>query len=216
MDRQALIDRFEQEMGMVQREGVDQLMDYIRKSDFYVAPASTRYHLACEGGLLQHSLNVLDALRGILEPSAEGHQLEYKVAGVVVDTIPEESAILISLLHDICKTHFYRLSTRNQKNKDTGRWEQVPYFEVEDAMPLGHGSKSAMIVKEYITLTPKEMYAIWWHMGFTGNGEDHTLGSAIEKHPIIWALHTADLMASRMMELRTGNKDAFGGAIRGR
>ena len=64
MNTKSNIARFEEELGKVQRPGMDKLLEYIRKSDFYRAPASTKYHLSCEGGLLQHSLNVLDALRG--------------------------------------------------------------------------------------------------------------------------------------------------------
>ena len=59
MDRQALITRFEAELGKVNRPGIDKLMGYIRGSDFYTAPASTKFHLSCEGGLLQHSLNAM-------------------------------------------------------------------------------------------------------------------------------------------------------------
>ena len=66
------IARFERELGKVQRPGMDKLLEYIRKSDFYTAPASTKYHLAAPGGLLQHSLNVLDALRGLLNWRSDG------------------------------------------------------------------------------------------------------------------------------------------------
>ena len=61
-NRQANIHRFEAEMTKVTRDGVDKLMAFIRKSDMYAAPASTRFHLSVTGRLLQHSLNVLDAL----------------------------------------------------------------------------------------------------------------------------------------------------------
>ena len=68
------ITRFEAELTKVQRSGMDKLLEYIQGSDFYRAPASTKYHLACPGGLLQHSLNVLDALRGLLQwNSIESH-----------------------------------------------------------------------------------------------------------------------------------------------
>jgi len=210
MDRQTLIDRFEAEMSKVQRPGVDKLMEYIRKSDFYTAPASTKYHLSCEGGLLQHSLNVLDALRSILVWNPITEKMEYFVGGTLADAIPEESLIVIALLHDICKTYFYGTSTRNVKNEHTGRWEKVPYYTVEDRMPLGHGDKSVMIIKQYMDLTNREMYAIWWHMGMTGNYENDTaVGASIEKYPIVLALQTADMMASKIMEANTGNKEGF-------
>lgn len=210
-----LIARFEAEMARVKRPGVDKLMDYIRKSDFYTAPASTKFHLSCESGLLQHSLNVLDALRGLLDENQvneDGTEMWfYIVAGHPVIQISDESLIIIALLHDICKTYFYSTSTRNVKNEKTGKWEKVPFYTVNDLMPLGHGPKSAMLVKNYIKLTSEEMYAIWWHMGFTDQNTDTlSLTAAIQKYPIIWALHTADMMASSFMEDKDGNKDGFG------
>ncbi len=208
MDIKTLIARFEAEIEKVQRPGIDKLMAYIRKSDFYEAPASTKYHLSCEGGLLQHSLNVLDALRGSMTPTQDG-QWEYRAAGTVIDTIPDESVLVMALLHDICKTYFYTVSLRNAKNEQTGKWEKVPYFSVKDRMPLGHGDKSVMIIKQYIELSNREMYAIWWHMGYTDTQDTLALGNAIEMYPAVWALHNADMMASRMMEDDAGNKEPF-------
>ena len=207
MNREQNIARFEAELGKIKRPGIDKLMNYIRKSDFYTAPASTRYHLSCEGGLLQHSLNVLDVLRGILAQTEDGW--EYRVAGKTVLTIPDESVTIIALLHDICKTYFYTTSMRNAKNEQTGRWEKVPYYTVSDKMPLGHGPKSAMIVKQYMELTTPEMYAIWWHMGFTDTSDTLALGQAIDAQPIVWAMHTADMMASHFMEAEKGNSEQF-------
>lgn len=215
MNRESNIARFEAELSKVQRPGMDKLLEYIRRSDFYTAPASTKYHLSCEGGLLQHSLNVLDALRGLLTFSADGEapvKCEYRVAGKTVATVPHDSVIIAALLHDICKTFFYTTSTRNAKNEKTGKREKVPYYTVDDKMPLGHGSKSAMIIKQYMELTTEEMYAIWWHMGFSesaGGTDMATIKQAIEKHPFIWALHTADMMASSFMEADKGNRGAF-------
>ena len=210
MNTKSNIAHFEEELGKVQRPGVDKLLEYIRKSDFYRAPASTKYHLSCEGGLLQHSLNVLCALRGLLERDADGNWV-YAVNGIPVANIPNESVIITALLHDICKTYFYTVSTRNAKNEATGKWEKVPYYTVDDKMPLGHGAKSAMIIKQYMELTTEEMYAIWWHMGFTNSsGTDTlTLSQAIDKYPLIWALHTADMMASHFMEADKGNRSGF-------
>ena len=209
MDIQNNIARFETELAKVQRPGMDKLLEYIQKSDFYKAPASTKYHLACPGGLLQHSLNVLDALRGLLSWRSDG-VWEYRAAGKVVDTIPDDSVIMMALLHDICKTHFYGTSTRNVKNETTGRWEKVPFYTVNDMMPLGHGPKSAMIIKQYTTLTTMEMYAIWHHMGMTGDYENDTaVGKSMEMYPAVLALHTADMMASRFMEGEKENVELF-------
>ena len=203
------IARFEAELAKVQRPGMDKLLEYIQKSDFYKAPASTKYHLAAPGGLLQHSLNVLDALRGLLSWRSDG-VWEYRAAGKVVDTLPDDSVIVMALLHDICKTHFYGTSTRNVKNDATGRWEKVPFYTVNDMMPLGHGPKSAMIIKQYTTLSSQEMYAIWHHMGRTGDYEnDAAVGKSIEMYPAVLALQTADMMATRFMEGEKENLEKF-------
>ena len=208
-NRQANINRFEAEMAKVTRDGVDKLMAFIRKSDMYAAPASTRFHLSVTGGLLQHSLNVLDALRANLTKNDDG-TYSYEVAGVPAARVTEENVIIMALLHDICKTYFYSTSTRNVKNEKTGKWEKVPFYTVNDLMPLGHGPKSAMLIKNYIKLTSEEMYAIWWHMGFTDQHTDTmSLAAAIQKYPIVWALHTADMMASNFMEDKDGNKKDF-------
>ena len=204
------ITRFEAELSKVQRPGMDKLLEYIRGSDFYRAPASTKYHLACPGGLLQHSLNVLDALRGLLQWNNVEKHWEYHTACKIVDIIPDDGVIMMALLHDICKTHFYSTSTRNQKNERTGQWEKVPFYTVNDMMPLGHGAKSAMIVKQYTTLTSQEMYAIWHHMGMTGNYEnDIAVGKSIEMYPAVLALQTADMMASKFMEGEKENRELF-------
>lgn len=204
------ITRFEAELSKVRRPGMDKLLEYIRGSDFYRAPASTKYHLACPGGLLQHSLNVLDALRGLLQWNSIESRWEYHAACKIVDTIPDDGVIMMALLHDICKTHFYSTGTRNQKNEKTGQWEKVPYYTIKDMMPLGHGAKSAMIVKQYTPLTSQEMYAIWHHMGFNGDYEnDAAVGKSIEMYPAVLALQTADMMASKFMEDEKENRQLF-------
>lgn len=107
MTIQENIARFEAELAKVNRPGMDKLLAYIRKSDFYKAPASTKYHLSCEGGLLQHSLNVLDALRGILTLAITIEVASDTTHPYAVNA--KAYAALLDLLTDICK--------RNGKNK---------------------------------------------------------------------------------------------------
>lgn len=206
MDRQANIERFEMEMAKVNRPGVDKLMGYLRKSDMYSAPASTRFHLSVTGGLLQHSLNVLDALEGAMRVNEDG-TYSYMVAGKNVATITEESLVIMTLLHDVCKTNFYSTVMKWRKDKNN-KWEQYETFEVDDKVPYGHGEKSVMMIEEFMKLKAEERYAIRWHMGFT-ESDTRSLGNAIDKYPIIWALHTADTAASHFMEELTGNKLAY-------
>ena len=205
------ISRFEQLLSSVQRDGIDKLMRYIKKNtDFYKAPASTRFHLACEGGLLQHSLNVYDCLTA---------KRESPIWKDVLKDIPAESFILIALLHDLCKANTYVEGTKNQKTYDPEKvaaaegwqrkhdaqgdfiWETVKSYQVDDQLPLGHGEKSVMLVQCYIRLSMQEVMAIRWHMGFSEAKENWSaLGSAMEKYPIVLATHEADLEASKILE----------------
>ena len=176
----------------IHREGADKLLDYLRSgTDFFTAPASTRYHGAHEGGLLEHSLNVYDCLCDILARPRmkEVYGLSYS----------DESIAIVSLLHDVCKTNFYKVGTRNQKD-ETGRWVTVPYYTIEDTLPYGHGEKSVYIVSGFMRLTREEAFAIRYHMGFSGNEEARDVGKAFEMFPLAFALSTADMEASYFLE----------------
>ena len=168
----------------VQREGIDELINFLEKSDFFTAPASTRFHGNHEGGLVEHSLKVYEILK---------HKVENNIKGI---TIPDESIIIIALLHDICKTNFYKIDYRNAKNS-LGVWEKVPYYTVEDTIPYGHGEKSVMMITEYIKLSPEEKYSIRWHMGYTEPKElSNARGATYTKYPIALLTHEADLEAT--------------------
>ena len=103
----------------IEREGMDKLIEFLEGSDFFVAPASTKYHGAFTGGLLAHSMKVYEILK--------------------TKTKDSDSVKIIALLHDICKVDFYKTEYRNVK-KD-GVWEQAPYYTVEDSIPYGHRRK---------------------------------------------------------------------------
>lgn len=201
MKEQTNIERFEDFLRKTNREGIENLIEFIRKSDFYTAPASTRYHSCHEGGLLEHSLNVFDRLM-------EKRNDTFFARKINVDY---ESIIIVSLLHDICKSYFYGTELKNKKeyhekgtkSDSNGRydWVTVPSYTIDDKIPYGHGEKSVMMIEEYIKLKPVERYAIRWHMGFTEPKENwNTLGTAIRKYPLILALHMSDLEATYLIE----------------
>lgn len=175
-------DKFINLLGEVKRPGIDKLANWLTdKSDFMTAPASARYHGAIEGGLLDHSLAVYDRFKN-----------------VPLD-ISFETTVICSLLHDICKANFYKVSQRNAKNEETGKWEKVDYFTIEDRFPYGHGEKSVYIINEFIHLTVEEAVAIRWHMGAWGAEsytEKQSLSAAMEKYPLILALQMADQAAT--------------------
>lgn len=164
----------------INREGMDKLIEFLGGTDFFDAPASTRYHGSWKGGLLAHSMKVYEILKTKTEDS--------------------DSVKIVALLHDICKTNFYKTDYRNVKNN--GVWEQVPYYTVEDNIPYGHGEKSVMMVSEFIKLTPEEKYAIRWHMGFTEPKELYgTLGQAYKKYPLALLTFEADLEATYFYDI---------------
>ena len=166
------------------REGIDKLIEFIEKTDFFKAPASTRFHGNFEGGLLEHSLKVYEILVD-----------KVKNTSIPVNT-PDESLVLIALLHDLCKVNYYKVDYRNAKN-EFGEWEKVPYYTVEDTIPYGHGEKSVMMITEYIKLTSEEKYCIRWHMGFSEPKELYgTLGEAFKKYPTALLVNEADLEAT--------------------
>ena len=176
----------------ITREGADKLLDFLLNgSDFFTAPASTRYHGAHEGGLVEHSLNVYDCLKDMMERPRmkEVYGIEY----------PEESIAIAALLHDICKVNFYKTSYRNVKD-ETGRWQSVPYYTIEDTLPYGHGEKSAYIVSAYMRLTRDEAFAIRYHMGFSGTEDPGNVGRALEMFPLAYATCCADMEAAFLME----------------
>lgn len=171
------------------REGMEEVINFLEKSDFFKAPASTRFHGDYEGGLAEHSMKVYEILKE-----------KVKTASIQIDT-PEESLIIMALLHDICKANYYKVDYRNAKNS-LGEWEKVPYYTVDDTIPYGHGEKSVMMLTEYIKLTNEEKYAIRWHMGFSEPKENYVpLGLAYKKYPIALLLNEADLESSYFFDI---------------
>ena len=183
-------EKFIQLLRKTNREGIEDLINFIEeKTDFFTAPASTRFHGSHEGGLLEHSMKVYEIL-------------DYKIKNNVIDLhVPEDTIIIVSLLHDICKVNFYKVDYRNAKNA-RGEWEKVPYYTIDDTIPYGHGEKSVMMLTEYIKLTSEEKYSIRWHMGFSEPKEVYSsLGAAYKKYPLALLVNEADLEATYFYDM---------------
>lgn len=175
----------------IHREGADRLLEWLQTTDFFTAPASTRYHCACPAGLVMHSINVYEVMM-------EKH--------FDPETDSAESFALCTLLHDVCKAQFYKVSSRNVKNERTGQWEKVPYYVIEDAFPYGHGEKSVFLIERFVRLKPAEATAIRWHMGGfddAARGGNFSISVAYDKYPIAVKLHLADLEATYLREKET-------------
>lgn len=159
----------------INREGADELLAWLEGTDFFSAPASTRFHGAYAGGLVEHSVNVFERL---------GRR--------------DETGAIVALLHDICKANFYTVEYRNKKID--GVWQSVPCYVVDDKFPLRHGEKSVFIINQFMKLTAEEAMAIRWHMGGFDDSKSPALSAAWEKYPLGVLLHCADLQASYIDE----------------
>ncbi len=175
----------------IKREGADKLLAYLTdQSDFFTAPASTRYHGSYEGGLCEHSLNVYSCLKDFMTRPRmkEMYGISYS----------DESIAIAALLHDLCKINFYVPGTRNVK--ENGVWKTVPTYTINDTLPYGHGEKSVYIISGFMRLTRDEAFAIRYHMGFSTNDDPGTVGKALEMFPLAFALTVADMEAAYFIE----------------
>ena len=176
----------------IDRPGADKFLAWLSATDFFTAPASTRYHLSREGGLAEHSLNVYYRLRRLVEEETGGN----------LDEADEEHVAIVALLHDVCKANYYGVEMRNRKN-EAGIWEKVPFYVVNDQLPFGHGEKSVYLINQCMPLTAEETMAIRLHMGYSDNdfkAGGQSVSNAFNRYPLAVLLHIADLMASHIDE----------------
>lgn len=174
----------------IKRNGLEDLLTFLHTSDFFTAPASAKYHGAVENGLVKHSLAVYENF--------------WKIAPIFDFThTPEndESAAIVCLFHDICKADFYKTAYRNVKNEETGAWEKVPYYSIDEHLPFGaHGAKSMYLVSKYIRLYDDEAMAILHHMGAWDKSNYTDPGKVYSYSLLAWLLHVADEAATYVDE----------------
>lgn len=174
----------------IKREGLQKLLDWLEKSDFYEAPASTKYHGNYAGGLVHHSLNVYDCLKRIASHYEDKN-------------ISNESIAIAALFHDVCKVNFYQKGYRNVKD-ERGKWVQKEIYEINEKFPIGHGEKSCIILQWFFgKLEIHELLAIRYHMGSFDaavKGGDFGISKAYEMAPLAAMLHLADLEATYLLE----------------
>lgn len=178
----------------IKRPGADRLLSWLEESDFFTAPASTRFHGNYEGGLCEHSVNVYEELVRLL--------IAYPEVKVTAET-----ATIVTLLHDLCKIGCYKPALKSRKTgrkKRDGKdeWENyIGYDFVEDFCYGGHGSKSVYLIQKFMNLTDAEAVSINCHMGaWDRSPGDYSLGPAFEQHPLAWLVHVADESATYIRE----------------
>ena len=171
----------------IQREGLEDLLDWLGKADFFTAPASTKYHGGYAGGLCQHSLDV--------------YRYAKKLAFLMPEEPSGESLAIASLFHDLCKVNLYKMDKRNQKIN--GEWQEVPYYIIDEKFHFGgHGSKSVFLIQQFMKLTTAEAAAINCHMGFSDGNPNavRDVGNAYHQFPLAWVIHTADEAATFLLD----------------
>lgn len=172
------------------RTGMEDLLTWLEgETDFYTAPASSQFHGAFEGGLLNHSLAVYKYLKNFTK---------------ALQSIPEESLVIMGLLHDLCKVNFFTKTVRNIKIPGERRWEEQESYTIDDQFPMGHGEKSVYLAMKYIPLTDEEALAIRWHMGgFDDAARAYAGGkaqsNAFHQYPVAAALNIADMYVTHIL-----------------
>lgn len=164
---------------------IEKCLNWLRNTDFYTAPASTIYHDSCHGGLLTHTLTVINKV-------IELHSLPS------FNRIPIHEVIITAIVHDWCKIDSYETYTRNVKNEETGKWEQVAAYKYKDkTIPLGHGELSLYIAQKFLKLNIEQALAVRWHMGAyrVTDADSHDLYVAGSNYPMVKLLQFADQLA---------------------
>lgn len=171
----------------VANQQIDNIINWLMSTDFFVAPASTKYHDSYSGGLVDHSLRVaIEAIRLLDLPK--------------FNNIDIASAVLCALVHDWCKINKYEAYQRNVKNDETGCWERVASYRYKDdiMIPLGHGEASMYMAMKMIKLSIDEACAIRHHMGAwaeQGSYNVNDLQYANEHFPLVLLLQFADQLS---------------------
>ena len=182
------------------RPGMDKLCEKLDEIGFFTAPGSGSYHLAEEGGLAEHSLNVYK----IMDDDAAMKFGTDEYVSII------NSIKVCALLHDVGKCGDYGKPNyvpnmikdgRPTKADPVQKYKQSetkPYETNKDLSPIDHEIRSVKIVSKYIDLTEDEELAILWHNGLYGNFKYQ-----IKSHetPLYLLLHSADMWASRVTEV---------------
>ena len=182
------------------RPGMDKLCEKLDEIGFFTAPCSGAYHLAKEGGLAEHSLNVYK----IMDADAAMKFGTDEYVSII------NSIKVCALLHDVGKCGDYGKPNyvpnmikdgRPTKADPVQKYKQSeskPYETNKDLSPIDHEIRSVKIVSKYIDLTEDEELAILWHNGLYGNFKYQ-----IQSHetPLYLLLHSADMWASRVTEV---------------
>ena len=179
-----------------ERDGKDVLREWLLSDDcdFFIAPASTKYHGNYNGGLCEHSIDTYEMAVRLEGLYREDIRKQYLVLNRPYDRQQFlESMTIAALFHDLCKANFYKARI-NGRNISYSVDEQLPFG--------GHGAKSVYLLSKYLKdIEDEEAIAINCHMGFS-RGLDNAISISESFHysPLAWLIHVADEAATFMLD----------------
>ncbi|MDE6120558.1 MAG: HD domain-containing protein [Muribaculaceae bacterium] len=189
-------ERFTEILSSTGRQNIDYVLEDLEAWGFFTAPASCQGHGAHPGGLLEHSLNVYDA-------AMAQREIIIKVRPDLEEALSPESIAIAALLHDVCKSDFYRLVKKKRRN-EVGLYEDFETYEIHDEnFPVGHGEKSViLLLQSGLDMTDDEICAIRWHMGpwNLSRDDEKFYRQAGKSTPLQPLIHSADTLASAIYE----------------
>ena len=166
------------------RTGVIDLIDYMEEAGFFTSPCSSDKHLSREGGLAEHTLNVVFKMNEL--------DKAFKA------DLPWDSIIICGLLHDLGKMGDHGKANYISNVLKSGTVSAAkPYKTNPELIYLPHEVRSVMIAERFIKLTEAEETAILWHNGLYGTFKYDIPG---KETPLYMILHFADMWASRVVE----------------
>ena len=133
------------------------LIEFIENNTAWLtAPASTRFHLCKEDGLLEHSVNVAETL--------------IRLKNTLYPHIDDESCVIVALLHDLGKAGtpngaIYLKNEPTERQRLAGYGPTYPYKYNTDLTYLSVPVRSLYLALPHITLTEEETQAIVYHDG---------------------------------------------------
>ncbi len=162
--------------------------EWLISQGFFVKPASIKHHGNHTGGLFDHSFMVAS----VLVEMTEKFDIRWQDA---------RSPYIVGMFHDICKMDDYiDEAAKDVVVMGTGSpYSKNPSW-VHNPSPIlsGHGSKSVMMLSQFITLTEEEIFCINFHMGAYETDKWEQYDAAIRKYETVLWTHTADMYASKV------------------
>ena len=158
-----------------------ELMSFLEtKTAWLTAPASTRFHLCCEHGLLEHSVNVAETL--------------IRIKNTLYPLIEDESCVIVGLLHDLGKAGTpegaqYLKNEPTERQKQYGYGPTYPYRFNADLTYLSVPIRSLYLALPFITLSEDEAQAVVYH---DGQYVDDNRSVAKNESPLTLLLQYAD------------------------